>query len=369
MAVPTRPSPPITAEPTQSVPPLTFSVWVAGILRRRRLAVGIIALTMALAVALGLLLPPSYVAWTSFVANASSNRLPNLPVGGPLQGLTSQLGLGNLSEPSESPAFYAQLVQSQELRRRLATSLFANPRTGDPADSADFIAILRPRQRDPLRRMEIAVDRLGSAISVGSDPRTSLVSVTAQSRWPELAAALANRTVDLVAEFNAEQRVSRAHTKRVFLENRLTSAQMDLQSTEERQRRFYEQNRAWRNSPALVFEEGRLRRNVELASNLYITLRQQLEMARLEEFNDAALITVVDRAVVPRKARWPRWGMLLVSSMLVGVFVAMGVAGSAVILEDWRRRNPVSASFFRESLPAFRSRRHRGQAPTDTVTY
>jgi uncharacterized protein involved in exopolysaccharide biosynthesis len=200
--------------------------------------------------------------------------------------------------------------------------------------------------------MEIGVKKMGKAINPDFDLKTNLVTMSVRLRWPELAAAVANRTIELVDAFNHEQRVSRARSKRVFLENRLDSAKAELRSTEERQRVFYDQNRLWKSSPQLVFEEGRIRRNVDVASDLFRNLQQQFETARLDEFNDAAVITVVDPAVPPRKAQWPRYWILLASSLFIGGILGLLVAGAAAILADWRGRNPDTATALSNSIAA-----------------
>jgi hypothetical protein len=182
------------------------------------------------------------------------------------------------------------------------------------------------------------------------DLKTNLVLLSVNSRWPDLAAAIGNRTIALVDAFNHEQRVSRARSKRIFVQNRLDSAKVELRGAEERQRIFYDQNRQWRTSPQLVFEEGRLRRNVDVATDLFLTLQRQFEAARLDEFNDAAEITVVDPATIPRKAEWPRYGILLISSLFIGGLLGLLLAGSAAILSDWRGRNPATASALSNSI-------------------
>jgi G-rich domain on putative tyrosine kinase len=133
------------------------------------------------------------------------------------------------------------------------------------------------------------------------------------------------------------------------------SAQTALRAAEERQRVFYEQNRGFISAPSLKYEEQRIRREVDLASDLYINLDRQLEVARIDEINDAALITVIDSAVVPRKAQWPRYGVLLLSGTLVGLLIGILVAGSAAVLADWRERNPDSWSDFRAAIRTARA--------------
>jgi uncharacterized protein involved in exopolysaccharide biosynthesis len=91
---------------------------------------------------------------------------------------------------------------------------------------------------------------------------------------------------------------------------------------------------------------------VEVASDLFRNLQQQFETARLDEFNDAAVITVVDPAVPPRKAQWPRYWILLASSLFIGGILGLLVAGAAAILADWRGRNPDTATALSNSIAA-----------------
>jgi uncharacterized protein involved in exopolysaccharide biosynthesis len=311
--------------------------------------------TVVAAALAAVLLPPVYQAHASFVTAGSTNsKMASALSGGGagLQGIASQLGVSSGGDPSESPNFYVRLIESQELKRRLLRSRFQDPRGKSPADSATLLEILRPRGSNPQQRMELGIKKLGQSITTDFDLKTNLVLLTVNARWSQLAAAIANRTIELVDGFNHEQRVSRARSKRLFVQSRLDSAKVELQNAEQRQRFFYDQNRSWRTSPQLVFEEGRLRRNVDVATDLFLTLQRQFETARLDEFNDAAEITVVDPAVPPWKAQWPRYWILLASSLFVGALLGIMVAGSAAILADWRGRNPATASALRDSVAA-----------------
>jgi uncharacterized protein involved in exopolysaccharide biosynthesis len=320
--------------------------------------------TLLVAAIAAIVLPPVYEAHASFVtASSSGGKMASaLSSGVGLQGIASQLGVGTVGEPSESPNFYVKLIESEELRRRLLNSRFRDPRARSPRDSATLLEIFRIKNKDPQRRVEIALKRIRKSIATGFDLKTNVVELRVTSRFPDLAAAVANRAIELVDAFNHEQRVSRARSKRVFVQNRLDSAKAQLDQAEERQRFFYEQNRLWRNSPQLVFDEGRLRRNADVATDLFLTLQRQFESARLDEFNDAAVITVVDPGVPPHKAQWPRYWLLLASALAAGGILGVLVAGSATILSDWRRRNPDRADAISDSvaaLPFLGERRRR----------
>lgn len=352
--------------PTQ--PPLTFSVWIAGIIARWRLVAYSIVGTLVVAALAAIILPPVYEAHASFVTSSSSSSKMGGLLGAAgsagLQGMASELGLSSGGDPSESPNFYVKLIQSEELRRRLLNSRFQNPRSDNPRDSATLLSILHIRNADSVRRMEIALRQMQKSIGTDFDLKTNVVDLVVKARWSALAAAVANRTIELVDAFNHEQRVTRARSRRIFVQGRLDSAKVELQNAEEQQRHFYDQNRQWRSSPQLVFEEGRLRRNVDVATDLYLQLQRQFEAARLDEINDAAVITIVDPAHAPHKAQWPRYWILLASALAVGLLIGVMVAGSAAILADWRRRNPDSAGAISDSvagLPFLGERRRRAR--------
>jgi len=345
------------AQPDTASDRLTLTRWLAGVLLRWRLVAGITVGILLIGLLATFIIPPVYRSHASFVANSSSsaklNGAGSSSTG--LGGLISQLGGSVGGDPSESPNFYVELLASRELLTRVIQSKFPNPRTANPRDSATLLSILQIKRADPQRQLEIAVKKTRDVTHAGLDPKTNLVWFSVDAQWPELSAQIANRMIELVSSFNRETRVSRSKSKRAFLQMRHDSAQTALRAAEERQRVFYEQNRGFITAPSLKYEEQRIRRDVDLASDLYINLDRQLEVARIDEINDAALITVIDSAVMPRKAQWPRYGAMLLSGTLIGLLMGVLVAGSAAILADWRERNPDSWGDFRSALKTARA--------------
>jgi len=325
---------------------LTFTRWLSSALARWRLVAATAIATVVLGLASTLIIPPVYRSNASFVANSSSTSKLQAATSGSagLGGLISQLGGSVGGDPSESPNFYVGLLGTRELQTRLLHSKFPDPRTEQSRDSATLLSILRIKETDARTQLEIAVKLISKSISAGMDPRTNLVWFSVDAEWPELSAQIANRLIALVSSFNRETRVSRAKSKREFLQMRHDSARAALREAEERQRFFYEQNRGFISAPSLKFEEQRMRRDGELAADLYVNLDRQLEVARIDEINDAALITIIDSAVAPRKAQWPRYGVMLFSTALFGVAFGLLLAGSAAVMEDWRSRNPAAWS-------------------------
>ena len=320
---------------------LTFSTWFAGVIARWRMIAWIGVFSMLLALASTFIIPPVYRSHASFVANTSSpNKLQSAAAGSPLGGILSQMGGTLNGDPSESPNFYLQLLVSRELLTRLLESKFPDPRTDAPNDSARLIDILKIRAKDPNRKMELAVKLMIKKIQGGMDPKTNLVWFSTDAPYSELSSQISNRLIALVSAFNRETRVTRAKSKRQFIEGRLDSARAELTQSEERLRFFYEQNRGLIVAPSLKFDEARLKREQEVNKDLFLTLQGQLETARIDEINDAALITVIDTAIAPRRAEWPHYGAVTITGFALGLTIGFIIAGCLAVFAFWRERHP-----------------------------
>ena len=99
-----------------------------------------------------------------------------------------------------------------------------------------------------------------------------------------------------------------------------------------------------------IVEERRIRRQVETANSLYLSLRQQYETARIDEVNNTPVITVVDRAVPPRRREWPRFGLMLVAATVLGASLGTLVAAARVLAADWARHNPEQAALLQSAF-------------------
>ncbi len=349
-----------------SAEPLTLALWTAGVINRWRVIILSAVVALVLALAAAWLLPPVYRVTVSFAPNPSSTSklsgaISSLSTGA-LSSLTSGMGLGAAGgEPTESPAFYAELMQSRELLTRLLLTRFPDPRKQGVRDSARLVDIMKLRSDNPQRRIELGVKQLQKDLTTESDVKTNVVKVTVSNRYAPTAAQEANTALALVNAFNLEQRTSRARAKRVYLEERTADAKKDLAVAQARHRDFLAGNRQWQMSPTLSSEEQTLAQNEDIASDLYVSLEKQVESARIDEFNDAALITVVDSAVTPMKAYWPRYSLLIPGALLLGLFFGVMISGIATVYADWSRREPTAA---RALAAAILRRRQARTAPT-----
>ncbi len=295
------------------------------LLKRWRTVIGLPVTTSLVVLGISFLVQPTYTATTSFVPEVRSQG--RVPAG--LAGIAGQFGINLGAEASQSPMFYADVAKSREILDRLLLARYADPlATRDPDDSTTLLSILRPGGRSDADSLERGAKKLAGRVSVGVDAQTNIVTVKVELPSPDLAAAVANRLVAYLNDFNAQTRQSQARERRKFTEQRVAAGEQDLREAEEGLKRFYQANRSWQQSPQLAFEECRLRRQVELRQELYVTLRREYETARIEEVNDTPVITVIDAAVAPQRKSSPKrrlWAFVAFAlGGVFGVFWAFG---------------------------------------------
>lgn len=277
-------------------------------IRRRQLIVGTTAAAGILSIIVSLFLPPRYTATATFVAESATGSVPSS-----LSGIASQLGISPGS--SRSPQFYADVLTSRAIIDRLLQTRFpVPPEIPIPRDSTSLIQLLDVDGRTAADSLAVGRETLVRSIAVGVSRQTSMVRLDVDTRSPSLSAAVANALIEELNRFNAESRQSQARERRRFIEQRLESAEAALRASEEARRTFFERNRNWQGSPLLALEEDRLRREIQLRQDVFVSLSREYESTRIEEVNDTPVITVVDSAVAPVEKSKPRRRLIVIGA-------------------------------------------------------
>lgn len=294
------------------------------LLRRWRLVVGVPVAVALVAVVVLFLLPLAFTASTAFMPEASSQS--RIPAG--LAGLAGQFGLSLGAESRQSAQFYASVIRSPDIVNRVLASRFPDPRTPE-RDSASLLDLLEVRGDSLMDSLHNGRKKMRGLVGVSIDPPTNIVTLSVRSRYPSLAAEVANRFVAYLNDFNATTRQSQARESRRFSEERLREAEHELQLSEEAVRRFLERNRTWQQSPQLTFEHERLQRQVQITQEVMLTLRREYETARIAEVNDTPVITVLYAATPPQEKSGPKRRLLAILSFVLAgalsIFTALGL--------------------------------------------
>jgi uncharacterized protein involved in exopolysaccharide biosynthesis len=289
-------------------------------LRQRRLIVLCAAVTLVLGAGVRLLLPRTYTATSSFMPQ-SRRATPSL------SGLAAQFGLALPGvDPGQSPAFYSDLVKTRPILSDVAAGRYeVHTRSG--LETAALADLLQVKVKDSLRREEV-IARLRKIVAVDVALKTGVVELRVTTRYPALSAQLNRRILELLNAFNLQTRQSQAAQERRFTERRLGEVAVDLRQAEDKLQAFLQRNRDYRNSPQLNFEYERLAREVAMRQQVYTSLAQALEQARIEEVRDTPVITIVENPeapVRPDPRGLAKTGLLaLLAGAVIGVVAALG---------------------------------------------
>jgi uncharacterized protein involved in exopolysaccharide biosynthesis len=320
------------------------------ILHWRAIAGGLVAGSVLGALA-AFIVPATYTATTTFVPESGAQG--RLPSG--IASLAGQIGITLGSEATQSPRFYAEVAQSRDVLERVLQTFFADPRPHRaPGDSITLLRLIRIRAVDFPDSLERGVRRLRSLVRVTVDNQTRIVRLSFESRYPTIAAGVANQFVQYLNDFNAKTRQSQARERRKFVQERLDNAEVELRKAEDDVKGFYQRNRSWQQSPTLVFEEGRLRRQVDIRQELYLTLKREYETARIEEVNDTPVITVIAAAAVPRRKAYLKASTAIPFGAFLAFMLALLWAFGVDSIDRARRMDPDEYREFMEHLKGLR---------------
>lgn len=301
------------------------------LLRNRRLFVAIPTILVVAVICIVLALPRKYTTVVAFAPAASSVDLSQF------SNLASQFGLALPGDdPTQSPLFYADLIQTPSFLRQLAETKtsFAD---GHVLRSGNLVQLYGIADRTPGETLDDAIRLLQQTIvSVDVDPQTNIVTVTIRSKWRGYSETLGHRILDLVNEFNIRARQTQAQAERNFVKQRVDSAAAELANAEGALESFLKSNRLFESDPQLVLHHDRLERAVNLQQQLYITLQQAYEQARIAAVRNTPSITLIQ---APTPALVPdRRGLLLKSivSAISGLMLATLLALIADYVRDSR---------------------------------
>lgn len=321
-------------------------VLVETLIRHWRRVTGFTFGVGVLTAALSLLLPPTYQATFSFFPQAKAGtKLP-----GSLASLAGQFGVAISDEPTQSPQFYASLLGSRATLQPVLFARFANPDSSQGSDSLSLIDIYRTAGRTPAERTENGLLRLTRSIDASLDALTGIVTVKVSARDPSLAAAIAGRLMQQLNTFNIEARRQQARERLAYAERTSAEAESTLVRAEDALEHFYAGNRQYQSSPSLTFEEQRLRRQVDMAQDLYLNLMRQYQGAEVDEANDVPVLVPIDQPVAPTRRTRPKRRVLVIVAMFLGFATISAVV---VIGEYGRRASPEEVARWSEVADAW----------------
>jgi uncharacterized protein involved in exopolysaccharide biosynthesis len=290
----------------------------ANILLRRRY---LLLLPFALAFIAGarsLLSPRLYTATASFIPQE-----PNTPQSS-LGAIASQFGLATGKASANSPQFYGDLLMSREVLRDVILTQYQDSASGFKGNLIDYF---KEDTGDPHNDLIRAMEHLRLVVGTSTDPKTGLVSFDVDTRYPGLSEKVSRRFLALVTDYNMNRRQSVARAEREFVDKQLADARSELDQAENALASFRKRNRHFSPDAAdLVAEDARLQRLVSVHQQLFLSLNQSYQTARLEEVRNTPVVSLVERPEGLVEPRSRGTGRKVFLAFAIGVVLAVGIA-------------------------------------------
>lgn len=172
---------------------------------------------------------------------------------------------------------------------------------------------------DSLVVIENAIKKFNKHIKVSEDRLSGLIKITTTFQDPYIAAGVANFVGNEVELYIQKENSAQSTKEKLFISDRLSIVKKELESSELQLKDFRERNRGYEDSPELFMIYSRLFREVEAKKEVYLTLQQQLELARIEEVKQSPILHILDHAVPPTRKSSPNRTFFLISSFFLGL--------------------------------------------------
>lgn len=153
------------------------------------------------------------------------------------------------------------------------------------------------------KKSAYARNLLKKSITFSEDRRSQLNTIVVRIKGDSfLAKQIADQAYQSVIEYSNEIQNKKGYEKSQFIKTRLSEVKENLKIAEDKMLIFLERNISL-SSPALSLERDRLQKNIDLSTQLYFSLSDQLEIAKIDEKDNTSSIFLLDESKISyRKA-------------------------------------------------------------------
>jgi uncharacterized protein involved in exopolysaccharide biosynthesis len=287
--------------------------------------------------------PRTYLASASFISQTNDANRSGLA------GLAGQMGIAiPAANQSQSPDFYLSLLRSRVLLLAIARDTLTVQELG--GKRMTVLDLFEIPSGTPLRREEQGVTLLQRLMSVSVAKSTGIVEFSVATKWRSVSLALVTALLDGVNAYNERTRQGQATAERKFVEGRLNLATDELRGAENRLAGFLRTNRDIGSSPDLVIGRERLQRDLALRQQVFTSLTQAYEDARIREVRDNPVISVFEPPSAPSQPQ--RRGLLIgvLLGLILGGLIGVLLAFTSGVLTRRQKSGNTEAEEFANAL-------------------
>ena len=217
-----------------------------------------------------------------------------------LAGLASQFGVSvpqNSSADLSNPSLFPQLIKSRTFAERiLSNKILVSPNKPKQTLFKVFTDNEESNFSKNTELIQQAVSTFHGMVRLENQGSLNVLYV--ESVNPTLAKELNYLVLEELKKLNRLFKIQHVNEKVRFIEQRIVAVKNDLETSEKNLKSFRERNRQT-SSPALQLELERITREVEIQKNVFLTLKQQYELSKIEEVQEGSVFQILDEPKLP----------------------------------------------------------------------
>jgi capsular polysaccharide biosynthesis protein len=257
---------------------------------------------------------------------------------GGLGGFASSFGINLGSKNGHSlysSSMFPNVLRSRKLMRDMLLENFYSEKDDT---SKILLSILLDRDiaveniSDGLIKHGIGI--LKGKIRISDLKNSPLMTISVLTNSPRLSSDLLVRLLDRFNNLMLDFKLSQIIDQKNFISNRITEINRDLVKAEENLKTFRDRNRFIASSPALLLEEDRLDREVLVQTEIYINLKNQLEMVKIEKVKQGLLFQVLDEPESVGKLS-PKPLKNFIQRIVLGIILSISI----ILIFNWYEKN------------------------------
>ncbi|MEE9443810.1 MAG: Wzz/FepE/Etk N-terminal domain-containing protein [candidate division Zixibacteria bacterium] len=175
---------------------------------------------------------------------------------------------------------------------------------------------------DKLRRSMMTIT------TIKMSQKTGEIAMGVETEFPEFSQAVLTKYIAQLEEFNLYKRRTSATDNEKYLARQIEKTKVKLTAAENKLETFQLANQNWAmtDSPEILKELMRLKREVEIASGTYLMLTQQYEMAKFVAKKDVPITRILDAPSLPTQKSGPfRRNIILLTGLLSCGLICFGI--------------------------------------------
>jgi uncharacterized protein involved in exopolysaccharide biosynthesis len=260
---------------------------------------------------------------------------------GEFQGLAKTFGMGSLGP---APTYnIPDIINSRRLKKDIVQKIWKTQNFPEGSNLVTFWELDKPKFFSPrkwiskflpkenfiadsnAKLIHEAILDLDDLITVREEI-SGLITVSIMMQDPTLAANIANYIANYVKDFISYEQHREAQRNRKFVEDQKLDAKIQFELSEELLTSFRKKHPIPRDTPELQMQRSRLESGIEENRAVYITIRQQYEIAKIEEAKEKLLINILDIAEPAIKKDKPKRILIVLLSLFGGFMISIPIA-------------------------------------------